>query len=482
MINVSGGVYFAITPKCVMGGGSLHMGLDVGPVSAWLDVSLDVFVQFKPFHYTADLMVSVGCAISIDVWFVHIRISVSLGAALHIEGPDPFGGVSLLVLIRHSNANHKQFANIEYYLFSFTIHFGGNLQPPPAATLREFYAIVGTPGPTQSSVSAPEPNPNAVDLMMSQLKFTLDSGLFPQPLPPRPAGPSTGPFPDSGPSKGWTVKSGAFSFSITCDFALSGAEIVNEAGFLVTAISTPTGAAPTPFFSKPMQLSDAITSNLQITIYSLDEDDPSSQIIVGGFTGTMIVKDVPKAIWGQYVGLDDPGSNSTAPALRDPSNPTMSLCMGVTVYTPVNPDNLIESGIQQFDPTLAFRESLGSYFLDPPEFNEAGFLVGAALFENDEPEIQWKQFAKDWADAGNKGKQFLGAVAAGGTHTDGMLKMAAHWLGWDNPPPSADSPISDTMVGQKLPWMLDGTVPSGLIASLDTEFAVLPRECGGAAA
>lgn len=106
MINVTGYVYFAITPKCVMGGGGLHMGLDVGPVSAWLDIALDVFIQFKPFHYTADLRVSVGCAISIKVWFVHVRISASVGAALHIEGPDPFGGVSfktLVVLVVPSN-------------------------------------------------------------------------------------------------------------------------------------------------------------------------------------------------------------------------------------------------------------------------------------------------------------------------------------------------------------------------------------------
>jgi hypothetical protein len=93
MINVTGTVYFAITPKCVMGGGGLHMGLDVGPVSAWLDISLDVFIQFKPFYYTADLTVSVGCAMSINVWFVHVTIKISVGAALHIQGPDPFGGV-----------------------------------------------------------------------------------------------------------------------------------------------------------------------------------------------------------------------------------------------------------------------------------------------------------------------------------------------------------------------------------------------------
>jgi hypothetical protein len=34
MINVIGNVYFAITPKRVMGGGALRLGLDVEPVSA----------------------------------------------------------------------------------------------------------------------------------------------------------------------------------------------------------------------------------------------------------------------------------------------------------------------------------------------------------------------------------------------------------------------------------------------------------------
>jgi uncharacterized protein DUF6603 len=97
MINVTGTVYFALTPKCVMGGGGLSLTLDVGPVSAWLKFALDVFVQFKPFFYTAELQVSVGCAISINVWFVHVRISVSVGADLFIQGPHPFGGVSIPV-------------------------------------------------------------------------------------------------------------------------------------------------------------------------------------------------------------------------------------------------------------------------------------------------------------------------------------------------------------------------------------------------
>jgi hypothetical protein len=70
-----------------------------GQSRPWLDVALDVFIQFKPFHYTADIAVSVGCAISINVWFVHVRVSVSVGAALHIEGLSPFGGGEYSILL-----------------------------------------------------------------------------------------------------------------------------------------------------------------------------------------------------------------------------------------------------------------------------------------------------------------------------------------------------------------------------------------------
>ncbi|KAK4934937.1 hypothetical protein LTR10_023903 [Elasticomyces elasticus] len=125
MISFTGYIYFAFTPKFVMGGGGLHFGLDVRPASAWLDVSLDVFIQLKPFHYMADLRVSVGCAISIKVWFVHIRTSASVGATLHIGGPEPFEG----------------YANVDLYLFSFTIHFGSQSRPAPPVDLFDFYKM-----------------------------------------------------------------------------------------------------------------------------------------------------------------------------------------------------------------------------------------------------------------------------------------------------------------------------------------------------
>lgn len=48
MIHVVGEAYAAVTPKCAMAGGHLHMSLDVGPVSAYCDIALDVFINFKP--------------------------------------------------------------------------------------------------------------------------------------------------------------------------------------------------------------------------------------------------------------------------------------------------------------------------------------------------------------------------------------------------------------------------------------------------
>lgn len=64
-IQVLGEAYLAVTPKCAMVGGRLHMALDVGPVSAYVDVVFDAFLNFKPFYFKARLAVSVGVECSI---------------------------------------------------------------------------------------------------------------------------------------------------------------------------------------------------------------------------------------------------------------------------------------------------------------------------------------------------------------------------------------------------------------------------------
>ncbi len=69
----------------------LRASLSVGPVTAWMDAAFDALINLHPLHYTVDFHVDVGVDCHIDFWFVHIHVSASIGAELHIEGPD-FGG------------------------------------------------------------------------------------------------------------------------------------------------------------------------------------------------------------------------------------------------------------------------------------------------------------------------------------------------------------------------------------------------------
>ncbi|KAF1950575.1 hypothetical protein CC80DRAFT_577198 [Byssothecium circinans] len=75
-IHITGSLYVAVTPKCAMAGGSLNMSLSVGPVSAWCDVMLDAFINFKPFHFRAQISLSVGveCDIGMKTLCVIIQV------------------------------------------------------------------------------------------------------------------------------------------------------------------------------------------------------------------------------------------------------------------------------------------------------------------------------------------------------------------------------------------------------------------------
>jgi hypothetical protein len=456
MINVTGTAYFAITPKCVMGGGALHLGLDVGPVSAWLDIILDVFIQFKPFHYMADLSVSVGCAIAINVWFVHVRISVSVGAALHIEGPDPFGG----------------YADVDFYLFSFTIHFGGKPPLPPPATLQEFYDMVLTPGPPSDAPS--DSDPAAEDPSKTRLKFTLSSGLYP-PQKTSQASSVSSPFPSTGASSTWQVKAGTFSCIIGCDFALSSASILqfedtsNPSTNRSTDLHPPNTTDPLPsFYSKPMHLTQPITSTMAISIYKLSSD--GTKTLVHRFTGTLILKDVPAALWSIYDQNADPASAPNPIALKDPAQPTLRLCMGVTLTPP--PPTALKSNVQEMDITAAWRQTLGP-FLHPAIPPQQDKLLSEIAYPTDTPVERWNKVRDEWKSAANKGKEILeDKVDSTGKKADGLLSMVSKSLGWDSPPPGASTDAD--AAGRKL-WELTGVLPERLVSGLDTTYGVLPR-------
>jgi hypothetical protein len=125
-LTIKGGMYFALTPICLMAGGSLQALWQSGDLKAWFDLGADFLIAWKPYHYEIDVYINFGVSYTfrIDLLFtsITVTISVSLGADLSIWGP-AFSGV----------------AHIHLWIISFTIHFGaGASQTPPPIPWSEF--------------------------------------------------------------------------------------------------------------------------------------------------------------------------------------------------------------------------------------------------------------------------------------------------------------------------------------------------------
>ncbi len=105
-LSIKGGAYFAMTGHVLMAGGSLDVNWDSGDLRAWFKADADFLVRYKPFHYDADISVEVGASVTIHFFGSH-HLTVSLGADLHLGGPD-FSGT----------------AHLHIWIASFTIAFG----------------------------------------------------------------------------------------------------------------------------------------------------------------------------------------------------------------------------------------------------------------------------------------------------------------------------------------------------------------------
>ena len=117
-LSVKGTTYFALTPSAVMAGGVLEARLDQGNLQAWFDLNADFLISWQPFYY--DIAVSIEIGASYHTFLG--TVSASLGAAVHIWGPE-FAGT----------------ANVYFVFVSFDVSFGATgLQKPPPLTWTEF--------------------------------------------------------------------------------------------------------------------------------------------------------------------------------------------------------------------------------------------------------------------------------------------------------------------------------------------------------
>jgi hypothetical protein len=94
-INLKGGAYFALLPSILMFGGEYNCTWSSGNLSAWFDMHADFVMNYKPFHYSADLGMTVGVSYLLHLLFVNTRITVHLGVDAQIQGPNFSGTLTI---------------------------------------------------------------------------------------------------------------------------------------------------------------------------------------------------------------------------------------------------------------------------------------------------------------------------------------------------------------------------------------------------
>lgn len=80
---------------------------DFRPLHAWFDVFLDFLINFRPYKFAADGVISAGVPFALDLWLVTSRINAEIGARLSVLGPPMAGRVY-----------------VDFWVFGFDIEFG----------------------------------------------------------------------------------------------------------------------------------------------------------------------------------------------------------------------------------------------------------------------------------------------------------------------------------------------------------------------
>ncbi|MEM9007315.1 MAG: DUF6603 domain-containing protein [Cyanobacteria bacterium P01_F01_bin.86] len=121
-LSVKGSLYFALTASAIMAGGRLEANWKSGRIKAWFVAYSNFIVSWQPYFYDAQIGVSIGASYSFRIFRRTRRISIQVGADLHIWGPK-FSGK----------------ARIRLRIVSFTVRFGSrSQQKPPALNWTEF--------------------------------------------------------------------------------------------------------------------------------------------------------------------------------------------------------------------------------------------------------------------------------------------------------------------------------------------------------
>jgi hypothetical protein len=106
---IKGSLYFALTSRAIMAGGSLEAVWRSGDLHVWFNALADFLLYWKPFRYEAEVSVQLGVSLRLNLLVTTVTITIHVGVDLTLHGPD-FGGK----------------ARIDLSILSFTIYFGAD--------------------------------------------------------------------------------------------------------------------------------------------------------------------------------------------------------------------------------------------------------------------------------------------------------------------------------------------------------------------
>ncbi|KAI1171807.1 hypothetical protein F4777DRAFT_593405 [Nemania sp. FL0916] len=389
-LSISGQAYFAITPKSCMAGGRLHAAFYAGPLSAWFDAFADFLINYKPFYFNMQAGLSVGVGFSIDIWFIHIRISVEIGAQLYLWGPPIAGRV-----------------HVDFWIVGFDINFGADASRNEAVSLQEFYDLVlqsqvGTSLSAFASGNLPMVKQGDQELIAAQdpldvkiaknegHNFLAQSGLLnPQDQPEREQ------------NEPWTVRAGSFSFVVECKMAINAVKNSSTGDAILKHDDV---------YSTPMKLTSPLNSTVTVVIQQDTVSTPDD-----GWQYDKYLSGLPRALWSKYDSSTDPRtSGNNIRELLNSDKGVSTLMSGVLITAPkptMAPD--------PFPPYIVADADLQRLLSERPfptiaTANDA-WAPGPPLTEGG-PEDQYNAVHDAWAEpllgTGDEGSQgFVGILA-----------------------------------------------------------------------
>lgn len=242
MVKAEG--YTALTPGAFMIGGRLAATYTSGLLSAWFTAYLDVLIQWNPFYLEMALGISIGVAFTIKVWFVKVRVSISVGINLALWTP-PFGGR----------------VTVKVWFISFSFDIGSKRDQPPVANWSEVRAQLPAP-----------------------LAITPEQGLL--------ADVDAGELAARRAIEAAVLVSGD-GFVFTTESALPATHV-----YLNDALK---GTADPAIAIRPMRRT-GVTSEHRVTLWRNNGSQPFTPV---NWTITVLRKDVASALWG--APLNKPG-------------------------------------------------------------------------------------------------------------------------------------------------------------------------------